>query len=88
MACGTAVIATPNPGSREVIGNLSNGRLVEDDGFADALLDLLNDANRRRASETAGLLRAREFSVDVMIDRYETLLVQLSKAHAGSIASA
>jgi phosphatidylinositol alpha-mannosyltransferase len=88
MACGTAVIATPNPGSREVIGNLSNGRLVEDDGFADALLDVLNDANRRRASETAGLRRAREFSVDVMIDRYETLLLQLCKAHAGSIASA
>jgi glycosyltransferase involved in cell wall biosynthesis len=88
MACGTAVLATPNPGSREVIGSHSNGRLVEDEGFGAALLDLLTDAGRRRASESAGLLRAREFSVDVMIDRYESLLMQLCKSHAGSVGSA
>jgi phosphatidyl-myo-inositol alpha-mannosyltransferase len=88
MACGTAVIATPNPGSREVIGSLSNGRLVEDEGFGQALLELLNDESRRRASETAGLRRAREFPVDVMIERYEALLMKLCKVHAGSIASA
>jgi phosphatidyl-myo-inositol alpha-mannosyltransferase len=88
MACGTAVLATPNAGSREVIGSHSNGRLVEDEGFGEALLDLLNDSGRRRASESAGLLRAREFSVDVMIDRYESLLMQLCNAHAGSVASA
>jgi phosphatidylinositol alpha-mannosyltransferase len=88
MACGTAVVATPNPGSREVIGSPSNGQLVEDDGFGSALLDLLNDASRRRASEMAGLLRAREFPVDVMIERYETLLMKLCQVHAGSVASA
>jgi glycosyltransferase involved in cell wall biosynthesis len=88
MACGTAVLATPNAGSREVIGSHANGRLVEDEGFGSALLDLLNDAGRRRASESAGLLRAREFSIDVMIDRYESLLMQLSGAHAKSAASA
>ena len=88
MACGTAVLATPNAGSREVMGGLANGGLVEDEEFGPALLDLLNDAGRRRAIESAGLLRAREFSVDVMIDRYESLLMQLCKAHAGSVASA
>ena len=88
MACGTAVLATPNAGSREVVGGHSNGRLVDDAGFGAALLDVLNDPSRRRASEAAGLLRVREFSLDVMIDRYETLLMQLCGAHAGSVASA
>jgi glycosyltransferase involved in cell wall biosynthesis len=88
MACGTAVLATPNAGSREVIGAHSNGRLVEDDAFGSSLLELLSDAGRRRASEAAGMLRAREFSLDVMIDRYEALLTQLCGAHARSIATA
>ena len=39
MACGTAVLATPNAGSREVIGAHQYGRLVEDAGFGAALLD-------------------------------------------------
>ena len=88
MACGTAVLATPNPGSREVIGGSPHGRLAEDAGFSEALLGLLTDGSLRRASEAAGLLRAREFSIDLMLDRYESLLMQLCGAHAGSIASA
>ncbi len=39
MACGTAVIATPNPGSREVLGEDYSG-LVEDNVFAPALMKL------------------------------------------------
>ena len=88
MACGTAVLATPNPGSREVVAGSPHGRLVEDAGFGAALLGLLNDETRRRASEAAGLLRASQFSLAQMIDRYESLLMQLCGAHAGSIASA
>jgi hypothetical protein len=71
-----------------VIGAHSNGRLVEDQAFGSSLLELLGDARRRRASEAAGMLRAREFSLDVMIDRYEALLTQLCGAHARSIAAA
>ncbi|MEO5740371.1 MAG: glycosyltransferase family 4 protein, partial [Vicinamibacterales bacterium] len=62
MACGTAVIATPNPGSREVLGEDYSG-LVEDSAFAPALVKLLADDGRRRALEIAGIRRAGEFSI-------------------------
>ena len=87
MACGTAVIATPNPGSREVLGEDYTG-LVEDNVFAPALMKLLGDEGRRRALEIAGIRRAAEFSIDRMVDQYEALLSDLRGSHARSIVSA
>ena len=87
IACGTAVIATPNPGSREVLGDDYSG-LVEDAAFAPAVMQLLADEGSRLALETAGLRRASEFSIDRMIDQYETLLGDLRGSHARSIVSA
>jgi glycosyltransferase involved in cell wall biosynthesis len=74
MACGTCVVATPNPGSLEVLQDGRYGVLAEDAAFGDAVLALLGDATRRRAMEAAGLRRAHELSLDAMLDRYETLL--------------
>ena len=87
MACGTAVIATPNPGSREVLGADYPG-LVDDDGFAAALVDLLTDEARRCALERAGIRRAVQFSTGRMVDEYEALLNDLRGSHAGSVVSA
>jgi phosphatidylinositol alpha-mannosyltransferase len=87
MACGTAVIATPNPGSREVLGEDYSG-LVDDAEFAPALLKVLADESRRRALEIAGIRRAAEFSIDRMIDQYEALLNEVRGSHARSVASA
>jgi phosphatidylinositol alpha-mannosyltransferase len=87
MACGTAVIATPNPGSREVLGE-NYGGLVEDVAFASAVMQVLADESRRRVLETAGAHRAGEFSIDRMIDQYEALLGDLRGPHARSVASA
>jgi phosphatidyl-myo-inositol alpha-mannosyltransferase len=87
MACGTAVIATPNAGSREVLGE-EYGGLVTDDDFAPALLQVLSDEQRRRALERAGVDRAATFSIDRMIDQYEALLHELRGSHARSVASA
>jgi phosphatidylinositol alpha-mannosyltransferase len=74
MACGTCVVATPNPGSREVLDNGKYGVLADDADFGDALLALLGDARRRIEMEAAGLRRAQEMSLDVMLDGYEALL--------------
>ena len=87
MACGTAVIATPNPGSREVLGEDYSG-LMTDAEFAPALLKVLGDESRRRALERAGIRRAEDFSIDRMIDQYEALLNELRGSHARSVASA
>lgn len=87
MACGTAVVATPNPGSREVLGEDYNG-LAEDGEFASAIVALLADEPRRRALETSGLRRASGFSLDRMIDQYDALLSDVRGSHARSIVSA
>jgi phosphatidyl-myo-inositol alpha-mannosyltransferase len=88
MACGTAVVATPNPGSREVLGGGTYGCLAEDAAFDVSVLHLLVDTGRRHALESAGLHRARQLSLTVMIDRYEALLGELSNGHVKSVASA
>jgi phosphatidylinositol alpha-mannosyltransferase len=85
MACGTAVLATPNPGSREVLGDGAYGRLVEDAVFGQTIVDLLGNPTARLALEVAGSRRARELSLDTMVDRYETVLAELAGGH-GSIA--
>jgi len=87
MACGTAVVATPNPGSREVLGE-DYGGLADDSEFAATLVGLLADEGTRRALERAGIDRASEFSIDTMIDRYEVLLTNLRGSHARSVVSA
>jgi glycosyltransferase involved in cell wall biosynthesis len=87
MACGTPVVATPNPGSSEVLGDGEYGRLVEDDGFASAAIDLLSNESGRRAMASAGMHRAQQYSLESMMDRYEALLMELCKVHAGSVVS-
>jgi len=88
MASGTAVVATPNPGSREVLADGAYGRLVEDAAFGPAILDLLENRSAREALEAAGLRRAKQLSLESMIDRYEAVLMGLSGVQARSIASA
>ena len=88
MACGTAVIATPNPGSVELLAPGDCGTLAEDDAFGGRLLGLLTDDVSRRACEARGLLCAQAHSLEIMIDRYEMLLSELTGVHARSSVSA
>jgi phosphatidyl-myo-inositol alpha-mannosyltransferase len=88
MACGTAVVATPNPGSVEVMASGRYGRLVDRDGFGAAILELLSDASARRALEVEGVARARQLSSEIMIDRYEALLRRLTHFDARRIVTA
>jgi glycosyltransferase involved in cell wall biosynthesis len=88
MACGTAVVATSNPGSCEVLGDGQYGRVVRREEFASAVVALLSDARARSALEATGVERARQFSSEIMIERYEALLQQLVHADAPGIAAA
>jgi phosphatidylinositol alpha-mannosyltransferase len=74
LASGTPVVATPNPGSREVLGAGEFGVLADDADFPAALGRLLADAALRRQYATRGLGRAREFALETVIERYEALL--------------
>jgi glycosyltransferase involved in cell wall biosynthesis len=88
MASGTAVVATPNPGSVEVLADGKYGLLADDVAFGGAVLDVLGNQQRRQEMEAMGLRRAHELSLDAMLDQYETLLAKLRDAHGRSIASA
>ena len=77
MASGTPVVASPNWGSREVLGEGRFGVLADDDSFADAVKRLLDDSAERQKWTDRGLERAREYSHTTMIDRYEEVLLNL-----------
>jgi glycosyltransferase involved in cell wall biosynthesis len=80
MASGTPVLASPNPGSREVLGGGRFGVLSGDADFPAALAGLLADAGLRRELARCGLARAREYGREAMLDRYEALLEELCDA--------
>jgi len=88
MASGTPVIATPNAGSREVLGGGRFGELVGDERFGARLAELLSDRARREELAARGLERAAEYSLSKMIDRYEELLLSICRGReAESVAS-
>jgi phosphatidyl-myo-inositol alpha-mannosyltransferase len=86
MACGAPVLASPNPGSREVLDDGRCGVLADDGAFARELAALLRDAPRRAALAAEGLRRAREYSLSRMVGDYEELLYELTEVHAGTTA--
>jgi glycosyltransferase involved in cell wall biosynthesis len=73
LASGTAVVATPNPGSRHVLEEGRWGRLVDDEGFADALVDLLGDRSAREELAAAGLVRAAGCSWANVADQHRAV---------------
>jgi len=77
MACGTPVVATPNPGSREVLSDGRYGRLASDDVFADTICALLSDDVERARMTRDGLRRAADFDILTSARAYESLLEEL-----------
>jgi glycosyltransferase involved in cell wall biosynthesis len=77
MACGTPVVATSNPGSREVLENGRFGRLASDENIPHQIIDLLRDASARAALSDAGLERAAAFDIDNTSRAYEQLLQEV-----------
>ena len=76
-ACGRPIVATDQPGCREIVQHGDNGLLVEAqdiDGLADALRTLISDRPlRQRMGKRGRALAVEKFSVDQVIR--ETLRV-------------
>jgi glycosyltransferase involved in cell wall biosynthesis len=81
MVAGKAIVASATAGIPEAIVSGREGILVPPgdlDALAAGLRTLLTDPGRRRALGAAAFARAhREFTVQVMADRYETMYGQL-----------
>jgi phosphatidyl-myo-inositol alpha-mannosyltransferase len=82
LASGTPVVATPNPGSREVLCEGQYGCLVNDAEFGATVAELLSDAEARALLAARGLERARELSLAAMVDGYENLLAEMCRPNA------
>ncbi len=71
MAAGTAVLASPNPGAREVLRDGRDGVIAPDADLGDALVRLLTDRREREEMAERGLARVQVFGWDVVAGQYE-----------------
>lgn len=77
MACGTPVVATPNPGSLEVTDDGRYGCLAADEAFIEAVIRLLGDEGERRRLGREGLVRARDYDIARTASRYEDVIREI-----------
>jgi phosphatidylinositol alpha-mannosyltransferase len=73
MACGTPVVATWNGGAQELLDGGRYGRLVEDQALGPELIALLSNAEIRNVFAAAGAVRAKEYVILRIAERYEAI---------------
>lgn len=83
MACGTPVIATDSPGTREVIVNNENGYIVDCGdykGVADKIVELRSQPEVvKEISRKAQECIAEKFSIHQLIDNFEQIVESCSR---------
>jgi glycosyltransferase involved in cell wall biosynthesis len=77
MASGTAVVATPNAGAKEVLASGQFGVLTRPSSLGTALAELLLDGRRRDRLAATGLARSAEYDWDTICEQYENLYLRL-----------
>ena len=82
MACGTPVVATPNPGSLEVLADGTWGCVVNDGDFASTVCRVLTDGALRARLGSRALERAAHFDIAQSAQQYEALIEELVGTHA------
>ncbi len=83
MACGRCIVATAVGGTPELLQDGVHGRLIparDSKALADALIEVLEDAELRNRLAAAARARIRDFNYETMIERYEELLAAMAKA--------
>ena len=82
MAAGTAVVASRNPGAIDVLDGGRYGVIADDERLPQALIDLLENGEKRRTLEQAGLARARQYDWPAVVDAYERLYARVLNGRA------
>lgn len=77
MASGTPVVATPNPGAREVLDGGRVGVLVTIAKLGETLFRMLSNTAERQHLSDAGLTHAQQFSLSAMVTNYERIYHEL-----------
>lgn len=73
MACGTAVVATENPGSEEIILHRENGLLCNLKQLSEVLKKCLYDTELRERLAAHGRTYARQYDADCCAAHYERI---------------
>ena len=84
MASGTPVVATPNPGSVEVLGGGKFGVMASDETVGCELLRVLQDEEHRQNLTRVGLERSREFDWDHIMAQYEAIYAEIAAKRRGA----
>ena len=80
MAVGVPVVTTDVGGSSEIVEDGVNGFVVPPEdphALATAMIKILTDNNLRKKMKLEGLKKVREFSVDIMVEKTESLYKSL-----------
>ena len=78
MAAGTPVVATPNPGAREILAEGKYGCLSSLSMLGQNLIGLLKDEKKRNAYQSVGYKRAQDYDWGVITAQYEQAYVALT----------
>jgi len=73
MAAGTAVVASDNPGARDVLAAGTFGSLPDDAALGRTLRELLQNAQQRERFADGGRARAEQFAWSAIAGRYEAV---------------
>ena len=71
MSSGTMVVATANPGAREILGD-GSGRIVEDGDLGSALIEVLSSEVMRAEHVATGLKRVETYHLVRIAEQYES----------------
>ena len=74
MSCGTAVVATANDGSLDVLKNGKYGIISSPANLGNDLVSLIADSCRLRSLETLGLDRSKDYTWSTVVSRYLSLV--------------
>ena len=76
MACGTPVVATPNPGALEVLDNGTYGVITELDNIGASINSLLSNEEERRKYIGLGRTRSKDYDILEVAQRYIDLAME------------
>lgn len=80
MACGTPVVATPNPGAMEVLDGGKYGLVTDIADLGSTLVSVLGNSELRHEFIVKGLERSRMYDIRQIAQQYISLATKFSQA--------
>ena len=80
MACGTPVVATPNPGAMEVLDGGKYGLVTDIEDLGSMLVSVLGNSELRHELIVKGLERSRKYDIRQIAQQYICLATKFSQA--------